>query len=68
VNSVRTLLARRGGPFSLDGVIALVACVVCELELALSSNIDGPPWVNAVAAAGVTLPSPPRWSCSGSRS
>jgi signal transduction histidine kinase len=33
-----------------------VACAVCELELALSNNIDGPRWANAVAAAGVTLP------------
>jgi signal transduction histidine kinase len=56
VNLVRTLLARRGGPFSTDGLIALVAFVACELELALSSNIDGPRWVNAVAAAGVSLP------------
>src|SRR3954447_19349939 len=56
VQLVRTLMARRGGPFSVDGVIALVACVACELELALSSNIDGPHWVNAVAGAGVTLP------------
>jgi signal transduction histidine kinase len=53
---VRTFLARRGGPLSLDGVIAIVACVVCELELALSQHIDGDGWVNAVAAAGVTLP------------
>jgi signal transduction histidine kinase len=53
---MRAFMARRAGPFSVDGAIALVACVVCELELALSSNIDGPPWVNAVAAAGVTLP------------
>src|SRR3954471_2542993 len=56
VHLVRTLMARRGGPFSVDGVIAVVACIACELELALSSNIDGPAWVNAVAAAGVTLP------------
>src|SRR3954468_15467887 len=56
VHLVRTLVARRGGPISVDGVIALAACVACELELALSSNIDGPHWVNAVAAAGVTLP------------
>jgi signal transduction histidine kinase len=56
VHLVRALMARRGGPFSTDGLIALVAFVACELELALSSNIDGPHWVNAVAAAGVTLP------------
>ena len=41
---------------SIDGVVALVACAVCELELALSNSIQGPHWVNAVAAAGVTLP------------
>jgi signal transduction histidine kinase len=56
VRTTRAFLRRRGGPFSIDGVIALVACAVCELELALSNNIDGPHWVNAVAAAGVTLP------------
>jgi signal transduction histidine kinase len=56
VEFLRAFLARRGGPFSLDGVIAVVGCVVCQLELALSSNIDGPRWVNVVAAAGVTLP------------
>jgi signal transduction histidine kinase len=42
--------------WSIDGVVAVVACVVCELELALSNSIQGPHWVNAVAAAGVTLP------------
>jgi signal transduction histidine kinase len=47
---------RRGGPLSIDGVIALVACAVCELELVLSNHIEGPRWVNAVAAAGVSLP------------
>jgi signal transduction histidine kinase len=36
--------------------VAIAALVACELELALSNNIDGPRWVNAVAAAGVTLP------------
>jgi signal transduction histidine kinase len=56
VRLIRGFLGRRSGPFSPDGLIALVACAVCELELALSSNIDGPHWVNAVAAAGVTLP------------
>src|SRR3954452_4376498 len=56
VHVFRTFLARRGGPFSIDGVIAIAACIACELELALSSNIEGPHWVNAVAAAGVTLP------------
>src|SRR4051794_25755897 len=56
VHLIRTFLARRGGPFSLDGVIAVVAFVVCELELVLSDHINGPHWVNAIAAAGVTLP------------
>ena len=56
MESIRGFLARRGGPFSVDGVIALVACAVCELELALSDAVQGPTWVNAVAAAGVTLP------------
>jgi signal transduction histidine kinase len=56
VQSIRAFGARRGGPFSIDGVIAVLACLVCELELALSHNIDGPRWANAVAAAGVTLP------------
>jgi signal transduction histidine kinase len=37
-------------------LIAFAACAVCELELALSDHIQGPHWVNAVAAAGVTLP------------
>jgi signal transduction histidine kinase len=56
VQPLRTFLARRGGPLSVDGVVAVVACIACELELALSDNIEGPAWVNAVAAAGVTLP------------
>ena len=56
VHAFRTFLARRGGPLSIDGAIAVVACVVCELELALSDNIQGPRWVNVIAAAGVTLP------------
>ena len=53
---IRAFLGRRGGPFSVDGVVAVVACAVCELELALSNHIQGPRWVNAVAAAGATLP------------
>jgi signal transduction histidine kinase len=36
--------------------VAVVACVVAELELALSHGIQGPAWVNAIAAAGSTLP------------
>jgi signal transduction histidine kinase len=56
VRTVRALNRRRSGPFSLDGLIALAACIVCELELALSNHIDGPRWVNVVSAIGVTLP------------
>ena len=56
VQWMRAFLARRGGPLSIDGVLAVAACVACELELALSNNIDGPHWVNTVSAAGVTLP------------
>jgi signal transduction histidine kinase len=56
VRTVRAFFRRRSGPSSLDGLFALAAFAVCELELALSDNIDGPHWVNAVAAAGVTLP------------
>jgi signal transduction histidine kinase len=41
---------------ALDALVAVVACVVAELELALGSNINGPAWVNAIAAAGSTLP------------
>jgi hypothetical protein len=37
-------------------MVAVVACVAAELELALSSGIQGSPWVNAIAAAGATLP------------
>jgi signal transduction histidine kinase len=56
VDFLRALLRRRSGPFSIDGVIALAACALCELELGLSHHIEGPRWVNAVAAAGITLP------------
>jgi signal transduction histidine kinase len=56
VHHFRALLARRGGPLSIDGLIAVGACIACELEVALSSNIEGQRWVNAVAAAGITLP------------
>jgi signal transduction histidine kinase len=40
----------------IDTAVAVVACIVAELELALSHAIQGPAWVNAVAAAGATLP------------
>jgi signal transduction histidine kinase len=56
VRTVRAIRRRRSGPFSVDGLIALVACAACELELALSNHIDGPRWVNVVAAIGVTMP------------
>jgi signal transduction histidine kinase len=36
--------------------VAFLACVVCELELALSNHIEGPRWVNVVSAIGVTIP------------
>jgi signal transduction histidine kinase len=48
--------ARRLDAASLDVAIAIVACVAAELELALGSNIEGPAWVNVLAAAGATLP------------
>jgi signal transduction histidine kinase len=40
----------------VDAAVAVGACVAAELELALSHAIQGPAWVNAVAAAGATLP------------
>jgi signal transduction histidine kinase len=49
-------LAGRHSPAWIDAVVAIVACLVAELELSLGSNIEGPAWVNALAAAGVTLP------------
>jgi signal transduction histidine kinase len=48
--------AGRPGPVLIDVVVAVAACVAAELELALGSGIQGPAWVNAIAAAGVTLP------------
>ncbi len=53
---LRRLARFRPNPTVIDLTVALVACVVAELEMALGSNIEGPMWVNAVAAAGVTLP------------
>src|SRR4051812_13042246 len=50
------LIAGRPSPTAIDVVVAIVACVAAELELALSSHIQGPAWVNAIAAAGATLP------------
>jgi signal transduction histidine kinase len=49
-------IAGRPSPSAIDAAVAVVACVVAELELALSSAIQGSPWVNAIAAAGATLP------------
>jgi signal transduction histidine kinase len=46
----------RPSPVAIDAMVAVVACVAAELELALSSGIQGSPWVNAIAAAGATLP------------
>jgi signal transduction histidine kinase len=56
VHRFRAFFRRPGGVLSIDGIVALVACAVCELELALSNNIDGPRGLNFVAAAAVTLP------------
>jgi signal transduction histidine kinase len=50
------LQAGRPSPTAIDIAVAIVACIGAELELALSSAIQGPAWVNAVAAAGATLP------------
>jgi signal transduction histidine kinase len=50
------LVTRRPNPTVIDITVALIVCVVAELEMAFGSNIDGPAWVNAVAAAGITLP------------
>src|SRR3954465_14848757 len=50
------LIAGRPSPTAIDVAVAIVACVAAELELAFSSAIQGSPWVNAIAAAGATLP------------
>lgn len=52
----RTLNAPKGGPLSIDGIAALLVLAIGELELALSDNIEGEAWINAVAVAGVALP------------
>ena len=41
---------------TLDVAVAFVLFVAAELEMALGSNIEGPRWVNILAAAGATLP------------
>jgi signal transduction histidine kinase len=50
------LLVRGPHPTAIDVAVALVACIGAELEMALGSNVDGPGWVNVIAAAGTTLP------------
>jgi signal transduction histidine kinase len=50
------LLVRRPHPTAIDVAVALVAFITAELEMALGSNVDGPVWVNVIAAAGVSLP------------
>src|SRR4051794_16631223 len=46
----------RPSPVAIDTAVAVVACVAAQLALALSHGIQGPAWVNAVAAAGAPLP------------
>jgi signal transduction histidine kinase len=48
--------AGRPSPVVIDVAVAVVACVAAELELALSHGIQGPAWVNVIAASGATLP------------
>jgi signal transduction histidine kinase len=48
--------AGRPSPVLVDVAVAIAACVIAELELAIGSGIQGPAWVNALAAAGSTLP------------
>src|SRR4051812_15178482 len=49
-------LAGRPSPVVVDAAVAAVACAVPVLQLALGSGVQGPAWVNAIAAVGVTLP------------
>src|SRR3954452_3143066 len=49
-------LAGRPSPTAIDAAVAVLACLTAELELALSSAIQGSTWVNVIAAAGATLP------------
>src|SRR3954454_5553912 len=46
----------RPSPVLVDAAVAIGACVVTVLELTLGSGIQGPAWVNAIGAAGATLP------------
>jgi signal transduction histidine kinase len=48
--------AGRGSAIAIDAAVAVAACVVTELELALGSGIQGPVAVNTIAAAAGTLP------------
>src|SRR4051794_33395339 len=48
--------AGRLTPVLIDATVAVVACVGTLLQLALSGGIQGPAWVNAIAAVGATLP------------
>src|SRR4051795_6847567 len=48
--------AGRPSAIVIDAAVAVAACLVTELELALGSGIQGPVAVNAVAAAAGTLP------------
>src|SRR3954462_4584789 len=48
--------AGRPGAIAIDAAVAVAACLVTALELALGSGIQGPAAVNAVAAAAATLP------------
>jgi signal transduction histidine kinase len=48
--------AGRPTPVLIDAAVAVVACVGTLLQLALSGGIQGPAWVNAIAAVGVTVP------------
>lgn len=41
---------------SLDLALAVVLFVAAELEMTLGTNLEGPSWVNILAAAGATLP------------
>src|SRR3954451_13191839 len=48
--------AGRPGAIAIDAAVAVAACLVTALELALGSGIQGPAAVNAVAAVAATLP------------
>src|SRR3954452_22339542 len=48
--------AGRPGAIAIDAAVAVAACLVTALELALGSGIQGSPAVNAVAAVAATLP------------